>query len=251
MTVVLVLGGTAEARACAAALLDHGFDVVTSLAGRVREPKLPRGRVRTGGFGGPQGLADWLVEHEAAAVVDATHPFAERIGSSAVTACAGAAVPLLRLDRPGWQATESDTWHWVDSLPEAAERLPHLGRRAFLTTGRQGLAAFATLRDTWMLIRCVDPPAGPLPPHSEVLLSRGPYDLHAERSLLSDYNIDVVVTKDSGAAMTTAKLTAARELGLPVLMVRRPERPDVPSVTDPDAVVRWVAVQTRDPKGRR
>lgn len=250
MTVVLVLGGTSEARSCAAALVDSGFDVVSSLAGRVSNPKLPRGDTRIGGFGGPEGLAHWLTQHRARAVVDATHPFAQRIGTSAAAGCALAGVPLLRLQRPGWQARAGDDWHWVDSLAAAAARVQRLGSRAFVTTGRQGLAAFTELTRTWMLIRCVDPPTDPLPPHAEVVLSRGPYDLTGERALLAEHRIDVLVTKDSGGTMTTAKLTAARELGVPVVMVRRPRRPDSTTVAEPGAAVRWV-IEVTDRKDRQ
>jgi precorrin-6A/cobalt-precorrin-6A reductase len=228
--VVLILGGTAEGRALAAALDADGVTVTSSLAGRVARPRLPVGEVRIGGFGGPDALAAWLREHAVTAVVDATHPFAERISASAARACAAAGVPLLRLERPGWQEREGDNWHWVDTLGEAAALLARLGARALLTTGRQGLAAFAGV-DVWMLIRCVDPPAPPLPPHHELLLDRGPYALAGELALIDHHRIDVVVTKDSGGEHTVAKLDAARERGLPVIVVRRPPRPaDVPTV---------------------
>jgi precorrin-6A/cobalt-precorrin-6A reductase len=229
--VILVLGGTAEARALAAALHADSVAVTSSLAGRVARPRLPVGDVRIGGFGGPDALAAWLREHGVRAVVDATHPFAERISAAAARACPAAGVPLLRLERPGWQERDGDDWHWVDTLDQAAALLPRLGRRALLTTGRQGLAAFAGVADVWMLIRCVDPPAPPLPPHHELLLDRGPYMLDGELALIERHRIDVVVTKDSGGEHTVAKLDAARERGLPAIVVRRPPRPaDVPTV---------------------
>ncbi|MGW4485164.1 cobalt-precorrin-6A reductase [Amycolatopsis sp. NPDC004368] len=237
---VLVLGGTAEARALAAELHARGVAVVSSLAGRVARPRLPVGEVRIGGFGGVEGLAAWLVEHDVSALVDATHPFAERIGGNAFEAAHAAGVPLLRLARPGWTAADGDRWHWADDLAHAAELLPGLGSRVFLTSGRQGLAAFAGLDALWFLIRCVDPPEPPLPAHHEVLLSRGPYEVDGERTLLREHRIDVLVTKDSGGAMTAAKLTAARELGLPVVVVRRPPRPAAAEVADVAEAVEWV-----------
>jgi precorrin-6A/cobalt-precorrin-6A reductase len=222
--VILILGGTAEARELAAALATRGVAVTSSLAGRVARPRLPAGEVRIGGFGGPDKLAAWLREHGIAAVMDATHPFAERISASAAQACAAAGVPLLRLERPGWRERPGDDWRWVDDLDAAAGLLPQLGRRALLTTGRQGLAAFASVAGVWMLIRCVDPPGPPLPPLHELLLDRGPYTLDGELALIDRHRIDVIVTKDSGGDHTVAKLDAARERGLQVVVVRRPPR---------------------------
>ncbi|MFI5611747.1 cobalt-precorrin-6A reductase [Amycolatopsis sp. NPDC051903] len=237
---VLVLGGTAEARALAAELHGRGVTVVSSLAGRVARPRLPVGEVRVGGFGGVEGLTAWLREHDVRAVVDATHPFAERIGANAFTATGTAGVPLLRLARPGWRESPGDHWHWAADLPEAAQLLPRLGERVFLTSGRQGLATFAGLDALWFLIRCVDPPEPPLPARHEVLLGRGPYEVDGERALLAEHRVDVLVTKDSGGTMTAAKLTAARELGLPVVVVRRPERPVTAEAADVAGAVEWV-----------
>jgi precorrin-6A/cobalt-precorrin-6A reductase len=222
--VILILGGTAEARELAVALHARGVPVTSSLAGRVTKPRLPAGEVRVGGFGGPDALARWLREHGVRAVLDATHPFAERISVSAADACGQAGVPLLRLERPGWQERPGDRWTWVDDLDAAAAAIPRLGERVLLTTGRQGLAAFAPVADAWFLIRCVDPPAPPLPPRHELLLDRGPYTRAGERALIDAHGIDLVVTKDSGGEHTVAKLDAARERGLPVLVVRRPPR---------------------------
>jgi precorrin-6A/cobalt-precorrin-6A reductase len=236
---VLLLGGTAEARELAARLDAQGIRVITSLAGRVSAPRLPAGEVRVGGFGGPDALARWLEEHRIADVIDATHPFAERISASAARACAAARVDLLRLERPGWRECSGDRWHWVDDLDAAATLTPKLGHRVLLTTGRQGLAAFAQVDSAWFLIRCVEPPGVPLPPRSDVLLDRGPYTLEGELKLVDDNAIDVVVTKDSGGSHTRAKLDAARRRGLPVLVVRRPPRPRVPTVATVEEALAW------------
>ncbi len=237
---VLVLGGTAEARALAATLAQAAPElrVVSSLAGRVARPRLPAGEVRVGGFGGPAGLEAWLAEHEVAAVVDATHPFAETISASAVTACERGGVPLLRLEREGWRPRAGDRWRWVADIDEASRTFEH-ATRVLLTTGRQGLAAFAHRDDAWFLIRCVDPPQAPLPPRHELLLDRGPYTLAGELALIDAHGIDVVVTKDSGGTHTQAKLDAARERRLPVVIVRRPPRADVPTLTSVDGALRW------------
>jgi precorrin-6A/cobalt-precorrin-6A reductase len=238
---VLILGGTAEARKLAAALHGDGVHVISSLAGRVSRPRLPAGEVRIGGFGGADGLAAWLRAHDVAAVIDATHPFAERISASAATACPAAGVDLLRLERPGWSPRPGDDWHWADDLAQAAALLPELGSRVLLTTGRQGLPAFAGIDSAWFLVRCVEPPDPPVPPHSEVLLDRGPYELSGELELIDRHRIDLVVTKDSGGAHTSAKLDAARERGLPVIVVRRPPRPDMTAVATVDEALDWLA----------
>lgn len=217
---ILVLGGTGEARALAAALDAEGVAVTTSLAGRVSQPRLPAGAVRIGGFGGPDALAAWLIVHEVRAVVDATHPFAERISASAAAACAAAQVPRLRLERPGWTVRPGDRFTWVDDLDAAAREIRD--ERVFLTSGRQGLSAFAGNATAWFLIRCVEPPDPPLPARHELILDRGPYTVARELELIDRHRIDVLVTKDSGGAMTAAKLDAARLRSLPVIVVRRP-----------------------------
>jgi len=237
---VLVLGGTSEARALAGELaLNPELRVISSLAGRVSNPALPAGEVRVGGFGGADGLAAYAVAEGISVVVDATHPFAETISAHAVDACARAGLPLLRLARPAWSPRDGDEWHGAGSLPQAAALLPKLGSRVFLTTGRQGLAAFTTL-DLWFLIRCVDPPDAPLPARSEVLLARGPYEREAERALMCRHGIDVLVTKNSGGPLTEGKLDAARDLGIPVVMVGRPAAAAAESVSAVSDAVRWI-----------
>ncbi|MFK0288980.1 cobalt-precorrin-6A reductase [Streptomyces sp. NPDC090442] len=238
----LILGGTTEARRLAAALAaEPGVRVTSSLAGRVAAPRLPAGEVRIGGFGGPEGLARWLREHAVDALIDATHPFAGTISFHAARAAACAHVPLLALRRPGWGAQPGDVWHPVPTLAEAAAVLPALGGRVFLTTGRMGLAHFAHLTDQWFLVRSVDAPEPPHPPRMTTLLDRGPFTLDGERELLRRHRIDVLVTKDSGAAATAPKLAAAREAGVPVVVVQRPPVPEgVPVAAEPDAAVEWV-----------
>ncbi|MFF0036393.1 cobalt-precorrin-6A reductase [Streptomyces mirabilis] len=234
---VLVLGGTTEARRLAAELAARpGIRVTTSLAGRVSRPGALDGDVRVGGFGGADGLARWLREHRVDAVVDATHPFAAAITANAARAAAATGIPAVVLRRPGWTPGPDDRWHWVGSLPEAAALLPSLGRRVFLTTGRLGLAAFAHLSELHFLVRTVEPPEPPMPQDMEVLLTRGPFTPDDEQALLRAHRVDVLVTKDSGGEATAAKLTAARDLALPVVVVRRPPlpadvttAPDVPS----------------------
>jgi len=224
---VLVLGGTTEARELAAELAARSeVRVTTSLAGRVSRPGALEGDVRIGGFGGAEGLAEWLREHGVTAVVDATHPFASGITANAARAAAATGVPAVVLRRPGWCPGPGDRWHSAASLAEAAALLPALGRRVFLTTGRLGLAAFAHLAGLHFLVRSVEAPEPPLPPDTEVLLARGPFTPDGEKTVLREHRIDVLVTKDSGGDATAAKLAAARDLGLPVVVVRRPPLPE-------------------------
>lgn len=238
---ILILGGTGEARRLAAALAERpDVAVVSSLAGRVRDPALPVGEVRIGGFGGVAGLVEFLRAALIDAVIDATHPFAATISAAAVAASQRVGVPLLVLRRPGWTPGEGDDWHWVPSLAEAAAVLPGLGERVFLTTGRLGLAAFAGLDSHWFLVRAVDPPEPPVPRRMRLLLDRGPFTLAGERALFTEHRIDVLVTKDSGGEMTAAKLCAARELEVPVVIQARPPAPDAPSVTTVADAVRWL-----------
>ncbi|MDX3096306.1 cobalt-precorrin-6A reductase [Streptomyces sp. ME01-24h] len=244
---VLVLGGTTEARRLAEVLAadPDAWRVTSSLAGRVERPRLPPGEVRTGGFGGPAGLAAWLRAHAVDVVVDATHPFARAMSFNAAEAASATRVPLLALRRPGWVAGPGDRRYPVASLAEAAELLPGLGRRVFLTTGRTGLAAFAGVTGAWFLVRSVDAPVPPHPPHMEVLLDRGPFTLDGELELMRRHRVEVLVTKDSGGAATAPKLAAARQLGLPVVVVERPPVPGgVPVVPDVPGALEWLRART-------
>ena len=240
-TTVLVLGGTAEARELAAALHRRsGTRVISTLAGRVARPRLPAGDVRIGGFGGPERLAAYLSGECVDAVVDATHPFAERMSASAAAACGQAGVPLLRLERPPFRSEPGDDWRRVATLEEAAAAIPANGRRVFLTTGRQGLGAFAGVGDAFFLVRCVDPPDPPLPADHVLLLDRGPFTLEGELALIDEHRLDLLVTKDSGGAHTAAKLEAARLRGLGVIVVSRPPRPDTHAVASVAEALAWL-----------
>ena len=234
---VLLLGGTAEARALAERLHPK-VDIISSLAGRVPDPALPVGPVRIGGFGGADGLRDWLVDNNITAVVDATHPFAATITANAAAACAGLDLPHLVLSRPPWDPAGATV---VANDTEAAEVIANKGySRVFLTTGRSGVAAFSG-SDAWFLIRVVTAPdVGALPRNHELLLSRGPYGYDDERELLRSRGIEALVTKNSGGAMTRAKLGAASSLGADVLMIQRPALPDgVAAVSSVQEAVAW------------
>lgn len=238
---VLLLGGTAEARELARLLHADGIAVVTSLAGTVTNPHLPEGATRVGGFGGADGLTDYLRGHHVDAVIDATHPFAERISASAADACGRTGVPLLRLTRPSWAVhPDAASWRWADSIDQAREIAGGLGNRVFLAIGRQSLGEFTDWGDRFVLARVIDPPDIAIPASWTVLRARGPFRIDDELDLLRRYGIDVLVTKDAGGP-TDAKLAAASELEVPVVMLRRPAPPDrVRLVTYVADVMVWV-----------
>ena len=238
---ILILGGTGEARELAAALIAAGTDVLSSLAGRVRDPRLPEGPVRIGGFGGADGLVAFLRAEGISAVVDATHPFASAITANAAQAAAAAGIPLLVLRRPEWDADPA--WRAVADIRAAAAAVRGWpGAAVFLTTGRRDLAAFAADDAHDFLVRTVDPPDGPVPARMTLIIDRGPYTVGGEAALMREHGIGLLVTKNSGGPMTAAKLQAARDLGVGVVMVQRPPLPPGAAVVTavPDAVA-WVS----------
>ena len=238
---ILILGGTAEARRLATALVQAGRDVVSSMAGRVREPALPPGQVRVGGFGGVEGLADYVRTGGIAAVVDATHPFAAGISQNAAAAAELTGTPLLRLERPGWADHPlARTWSWVLDVAAARAAGEHASR-PFLTSGRQSLEAFLPWRDRPVLARVVELPGFPLPSKWILLTSRGPYSYAGERMIMVDHAIDLLITKDSGGSYTAAKLDAANDLGIEVVIIARPSRPSTAQVTSVEAAMAWCA----------
>jgi precorrin-6A/cobalt-precorrin-6A reductase len=236
---VLLLGGTAEARALAARLHER-VEVISSLAGRVPDPAMPVGAVRIGGFGGVDGLREWLRDEHIDAVVDATHPFAATITAHAAELCAELGIPYLLVARPAWDPGDAIVANSDAQAAEAVARQQF--SRIFLTTGRSGVTAF-TGSDAWFLIRAVTPPdPSILPRRHQLLLSRGPYRYEGEHALLQEHRIDALVTKNSGGEMTRAKLDAAAALGVPVVMVDRPPLPPgVTTVSTVDEAATWVA----------
>ncbi len=240
MARVLILGGTAEAAELAARLAgDDRLETVTSLAGLTRMPTAMAGRVRRGGFGGPEGLAAFLKEERYDALIDATHPFAARIAAHAAEAAEIAGVARVKLLRPGFERTAEDRFVPVADMQAAAQELPQ-GARVFLAAGRREIAAFAARPDLWCLVRMIEPPTiGEKLPPGEVILGRPPSDSEAEVELLTKHRIGWIVSKDSGG-QAAAKIIAARRLGLPVVLVERPGPPGGPVVADVDAAAEWI-----------
>jgi precorrin-6A/cobalt-precorrin-6A reductase len=241
-TKLLILGGSGEAAALARALDgDARYDVTLSVAGRTSEPvKLP-GTIRTGGFGGAEGLSRTLHDEKFDAVIDATHPFADQIKANAIEAARLTGVPLLAIRRPSWTPVDGDNWILVEDLEGAAVALGETAKRVFLTTGRDELRPFAKASQHFYLLRSVEAPArDELPAHVELITARGPFRLVDELALLKQHAIDIVVTKNSGGEATYAKLAAARALGLPVVMVRRPMLPEAPSVETVVEALQWL-----------
>lgn len=207
-------------------------------------PQIP---VRIGGFGGVEGLRNYLRAEQVEAVVVATHPFAVQMRAHAVEALRGMKMPLLMIERPEWLAGPGDHWTPVADMRRAAAALGSARRRVFLTVGRKDLAPFAAAPWHDYLIRSVDaPPPECLPQGARIVTARGPFDESLERQMLLGERIEVIVTKNSGGAATQAKLAAARALGLPVIMVARPDWPDVSGLeaavaTEAAGALRWLA----------
>jgi len=242
---LLILGGTGEAARLARGALARFGDrmaVTTALAGRTRRPGPIAGQVRIGGFGGAAGLALYLIEREIDCLIDATHPFAAVISRAARLAAERTEVPRLLLRRPPWRRHPLDRWIEVDSVEGAARLVGQVGRRAWLTVGAGALAAFAPAAGVHFVVRLIDPPREDLPLRlHEVVLGRGPFSLAEERRLIQRCAIDVLVCKASGGAATEAKLIAARELNLPVIMVRRPPPEPGRAVETVEAALDWLA----------
>lgn len=239
---VLILGGTGEANRLAAAVSDCAYDAVYSYAGRTAIPAPQPLPTRTGGFGGADGLAEFLRDGNFTHVVDATHPFAAEMSRHAVAACDATGIPLMALERAPWQRQAGDTWNEVPNLEAAATALPEQPAHVFLAIGRQHLKAFAAKPQHTYTLRFVDHPDGDLPfPQTHIIVDRGPFTLTDELELLRSRSIDVVVARNSGGDGAFAKIEAARNLGLPVVMIGRPALPERQHRRSVADVVAWLS----------
>ena len=245
---LLILGGTGDAARLAAAVIGRfgtGLDVITSLAGRTREPLTPPGRVRSGGFGGVDGLAGYLAEERIALLVDATHPFATQISANARAACGIAGVPRLILDRPAWTQMPGDDWIEVADVAAAA-RLSKPGQRVFLALGAGKLAAFAGVAGVHFVVRMVDRPERPPLDGCTIVVGRAPFSEAAERKLLRQHRIDLLVSRNSGGDAAAGKIAAARSLGISVIMIRRPPREVGERTMEIEEALRWITGRLAD-----
>lgn len=240
MTRILLLGGTTEANLLAQALARAGLAGVYSYAGRTEAPMGQPIHMRVGGFGGVEGLADYLKAEAISHVVDATHPFAAQMSSNAVAACTETGTPLIALERAPWVAGAGDRWTQVPDLAAAVAALDGPPRRVFLAIGRQHLDAFAAQPQHRYLVRLVDAPTAPLPVPAEVVVARGPFDVAGDTALLQRHGIQVIVAKNAGGKGAVAKIAAARALGLPVVMIDRPRIPPRRVVHGVAGVMAWL-----------
>ncbi len=225
---ILILGGTAEAAALAqgaVAALPESVEVISSLAGRTRQPRALPGRLRVGGFGGGRGLADFIRAEDISLLIDATHPFAEKISDHAHDACVITGIPRLMLVRPPWRLPPSGRWLEVPDMAAAAAAVVTLAKRVLLTTGTRQLEAFSNLPEQWFLVRMIDQPETPPPLiNHQILIARPPFDLASETALLAEFEIDALVSKQSGGALP-AKITAALETATPIILIECPPPP--------------------------
>ena len=238
---LLILAGTTEATAFARAAAERGVDGIVSFAGRVERPLRQPLPQRVGGFGGAAGLEAYLRVEGITHVIDATHPFAVQMSHNAVAACARTGVPLVALTRPAWCPEPGDNWVHVPDIAGAVAALDHPARRVMLAVGRMHLDVFVPNPQHFYLLRLVDPPKGILPfPRAQVIVDRGPFNTEADRKLMEDHRIEIVVSKNAGGSGAYAKIAAARALGLPVIMIERPLAPMREELHDAEDVFGWL-----------
>ncbi len=216
------------------------MDAIYSYGGRTRAPAGQPLPTRTGGFGGPRGLANYIRQEGITHVIDATHPFAAEMSRNAVAACTDTQTPLIALERTPWIKASGDHWIEVADIVAAVAVLPETPARVFLAIGRQHIAPFREKPQHAYTLRFVDPPEGALPFEANVIVSRGPFTLQSELEMLRSRGIEWIVARNSGGDGARAKIDAGRVLGLPLIMIARPQLPErlrVESVTD---VIAWL-----------
>jgi precorrin-6A/cobalt-precorrin-6A reductase len=237
---LLLLAGTGEARSIAQALAQQAIPAVASLAGATKAPAALAVPTRIGGFGDAAGFERYLGEARISAILDATHPFADRISHRSAAVAARLGLPYAQFLRPEWRPGLGDRWVTLESEEDAARHIPG-GATVFLATGRQTLDRFANLVGRRLICRQIDPPDGPFPfPGGEYRIGRPPFSVEDEIALFKELGISWLVVKNAGGSASRSKLDAARELGLSVAMIQRPEQPDVLRVHSVDEALAWV-----------
>jgi precorrin-6A/cobalt-precorrin-6A reductase len=236
---ILILGGTAEASKLASRLVAAEHRVISSLAGRTRDPAKIEGELRIGGFGGPEGLAFYIAEKNIAVLIDATHPFATQISDNAILAAAATGIPFVRLERPAWLPRPGDKWLSVASLEQAVAAIPSKAR-VLLALGRQHIAPFSRRGDVHFVVRMIDPPEKPLDLIDFELELSKPGKVDDETAFLTKKRLTHIVCRNSGGAASYTKIKAARDLGIPVIMLDRPYRPGTHSLADVETVIGFV-----------
>ncbi|MDA9394623.1 cobalt-precorrin-6X reductase [Bradyrhizobium sp. CCBAU 45394] len=244
MTRALILGGTSDASQLAAEIARTGMDAVYSYGGRTRAPADQPLPTRIGGFGGLSGLADYIRREGITHVIDATHPFAAEMSRNAVAACAETGTPLIALERTPWAKTPGDNWIEVGDVDAAVAALPESPANVFLAIGRQHIAPFGNKPQHAYTLRFVDPPEAPLPFPADVIVSRGPFTLDGELEMLRTRGVIWIVARNSGGDGARAKIDAARTLGLPVIMIARPELPERQRVESVAEIMQWLGHRT-------
>ena len=244
---VLILGGTGEARKLAQRInseIGKRVKITTSLAGiRSSPPNLP-GRIRSGGFGGIKGMESYLHKNDIDLLIDATHPFSRIISNHATIACRNVkddGIPRLQLIRPLWRIPSSASCIEIDDLNTAAQYLKNKAQRVFLTTGIRGINNFSNIKDLWFLVRLIDRPKTILPlENHELVIGRPPYSLKDELKILAQHSIDTLVAKHAGGSSTEAKILAAVETDIKIVLIRRPS-PEAGSVAKTiDEALTWI-----------
>jgi precorrin-6A/cobalt-precorrin-6A reductase len=238
---ILLLAGSGEARVLAEGLAQQGHEVLASLAGATKEAAKYVCSTRVGGFGGAKPFEEFVRTHRFELVIDATHPFAQKISARTLSSCKGMGIPYLQLMRPEWQPEPADTWHRIEA-PSAARHVIESGSRVFLATGRQTLPEFENLTDCYLICRQIDPPEGPFPfPNGEFLVGRPPFSVEDEIALFQELRIDVLVVKNAGGTASRSKLDAARHLKIPVVVIQRSDALDALIVPTVEGALEWVS----------
>ncbi len=242
---LLILGGTGEAAALANRVVDQfgdSLNVISSLAGRVTKPRPLPGLVRVGGFGGIEGLANYISDEKIDLLIDATHPFATVMSANARHACDQTGTPRLVLVRPSWPKLPEEKIIVVGSFEAAADAVQELGTRAFLSFGHRGLDAFASCTNLEFIVRVIEPPVTPLAlPHAVLISQRPPFSLAHEKELLEKHQIDMVVSKNSGGMTLPAKITAALDTGIPIILIARPPTEAGDHTEELSEAMNWVS----------